>query len=82
MSHNDEQLVKRLREELDEAGLRRFRIHAWLSDEWCSPDGIPGVGVPFSRTIVSGAILLAASDTRVTFWTRHPSFVQLVRTGD
>jgi hypothetical protein len=42
-----EDCVERLREELDVAGLRRFRLHAWLSDEWCSPDGIPGVGIPF-----------------------------------
>jgi len=42
-----EDCVGRLREELDAAGLRRFRLHAWLSDEWCSPDGIPGVGIPF-----------------------------------
>ena len=42
-----EDCVGRLREELDSARLRRFRVHFWLSDEWCSPDGIPGVGVPF-----------------------------------
>ena len=42
-----EDCVDRLREELDEAGLRRFRVHTWLSDEWCSPDGIPGIGIPF-----------------------------------
>ena len=42
-----EDCVERLREELDASGLHRFRIHTWLSDEWCSPDGIPGVGVPF-----------------------------------
>lgn len=42
-----EDCVQRLREELDGAGLRRFRIHTWLADEWCSPDGIPGIGVPF-----------------------------------
>ncbi len=39
--------LDRLREELDAAGLRRFRVHTWLSDEWCSPDGIPGIGIPF-----------------------------------
>ncbi len=25
----------------------RFRPHVWLSDEWFSPDGIPGIAVPF-----------------------------------
>lgn len=28
----------------------RFRPHYWLSDEWFSPDGIPGVAVPFYLT--------------------------------
>ena len=42
-----EDCVARLREELDEAGLHRFRIHTWLSDEWCSPDDVPGIGIPF-----------------------------------
>ena len=42
-----EDCVHRLREELDDAGLRRFRVHTWLSDEWCSPDQVPGVGIPF-----------------------------------
>jgi len=39
--------VGRLRDELDRAGLERFRVHTWLCDEWCSPDGIPGIGIPF-----------------------------------
>ena len=42
-----EDCTLRLREELAEVGLRRFRPHSWLCDEWCSPDGIPGIGVPF-----------------------------------
>ncbi len=25
----------------------RFRPHVWLSDEWFTPDGIPGIAVPF-----------------------------------
>lgn len=25
----------------------RFRPHFWLSDEWFSPDGVPGIAVPF-----------------------------------
>ena len=33
-------------EELAIRGLR-FRPHAWLSDEWYCPDGIPGIAIPF-----------------------------------
>jgi hypothetical protein len=40
-------MVERARDELDHKGLRRFRPHFYLSDEWLSPDGIPGVGLPF-----------------------------------
>ncbi|MCB1280844.1 MAG: hypothetical protein KDB18_04920, partial [Salinibacterium sp.] len=25
----------------------RFRPHLWISDEWFTPDGIPGIAVPF-----------------------------------
>ena len=25
----------------------RFRPHCWLSDEWFSPDGVPGIAIPF-----------------------------------
>ena len=32
-------------EELAIRGLR-FRPHAWLSDEWYCPDGIPGIAIP------------------------------------
>lgn len=38
--------LKRLRAELEYRGLH-FQPHAWLSDEWFSPDGIPGIAVPF-----------------------------------
>ena len=38
--------VKRLYTELERAGLR-FRPHCWLADEWFSPDGIPGIAIPF-----------------------------------
>jgi hypothetical protein len=38
--------VKRLYDELDERGIR-FRPHVWLSEEWFSPDGVPGIAVPF-----------------------------------
>ena len=29
------------------AGCRTFKPHFWLSDEWFSPDGVPGVAIPF-----------------------------------
>jgi Putative zinc-binding metallo-peptidase len=41
-----QQYVKRLYDELDERGIR-FRPHVWLAEEWFSPDGVPGIAVPF-----------------------------------
>ncbi|MCD0463134.1 putative zinc-binding metallopeptidase [Roseiconus lacunae] len=38
--------VDQLNGELSERGLR-FRPHFWLSDDWFSPDGIPGIAIPF-----------------------------------
>ena len=38
--------IKRLYAELESRGIR-FRPHAWLAEEWFSPDGIPGIAVPF-----------------------------------
>jgi hypothetical protein len=38
--------VRRLYQELDGRGIR-FRPHVWLSEEWFSPDGVPGIAVPF-----------------------------------
>jgi hypothetical protein len=38
--------VARLYEELRAKGIR-FRPHVWLSEEWFSPDGIPGIAIPF-----------------------------------
>ena len=40
------QRIERLYEELEYRGIR-FRPHFWLSDEWFSPDGVPGVAIPF-----------------------------------
>jgi hypothetical protein len=36
----------RLYAELEAKGLR-FRPHFWLSNEWFTPDGVPGIAVPF-----------------------------------
>ena len=33
--------------ELAARGLTRLRPHVWLSTEWFSPDGIPGIALPF-----------------------------------
>ncbi|MDH3627453.1 MAG: putative zinc-binding metallopeptidase [Acidobacteriota bacterium] len=41
-----ERRVQRLYAELDRRGIG-FRPHAWLSSEWFSPDGVPGVAIPF-----------------------------------
>jgi hypothetical protein len=38
--------VQRLGAELKERGLR-FRPHFWLSDDWYTPDGVPGIALPF-----------------------------------
>jgi hypothetical protein len=38
--------VHALWRELERRGIR-FRPHVWLSTEWFSPDGIPGIAVPF-----------------------------------
>ena len=41
------ELVRRLYEELEAKGLRHFRPHCYLSDEWGSPSGEPIIGIPF-----------------------------------
>jgi hypothetical protein len=38
--------IERLYRELSMRGIR-FRPHCWLSQEWFSPDGIPGIAIPF-----------------------------------
>ena len=43
---NIEGAMRRLYEELGSHGIR-FRPHIWLSEEWFSPDGVPGIAVPF-----------------------------------
>lgn len=41
-----EERLHRLYGELEAKGLR-LRPHAWLSTEWFSPDGVPGIAMPF-----------------------------------
>jgi hypothetical protein len=38
--------VQRLYSELEGRGIN-VRPHVWLSEEWFSPDGVPGIAVPF-----------------------------------
>lgn len=39
--------IARLYQELVRRGITRFRPHCWLSSEWFSPDGVPGIAIPF-----------------------------------
>lgn len=41
-----EKRVARLYNELERRDLR-LKPHAWISSEWFSPDGIPGIAIPF-----------------------------------
>jgi hypothetical protein len=41
-----EQRIGQLLTELRSRNLR-FRPHFWLSDEWFTPDGVPGIAIPF-----------------------------------
>jgi hypothetical protein len=41
-----EDRIKALNAELAARGLQ-FQPHVWLSSEWFSPDGVPGVAIPF-----------------------------------
>lgn len=41
-----EERVERVREELQRRRVD-FRPHFWLSSEWFTPDGVPGVAIPF-----------------------------------
>jgi hypothetical protein len=38
--------LRRLDQELERRGFL-FRPHFWLSEEWFSPDGVPGIAIPF-----------------------------------
>jgi hypothetical protein len=41
-----ESCLDELYEELEQRGVR-IRPHAWISDEWFSPDNTPGIAIPF-----------------------------------
>jgi hypothetical protein len=38
--------IAQLNAEIEARGLR-FRPHYWLSDDWFTPDGVPGIAIPF-----------------------------------
>ena len=38
--------VHRLHEELEARGIQ-FKPHCWLAEDWFSPDGVPGIAIPF-----------------------------------
>src|SRR6266566_8675431 len=38
--------IAQVNAEIEARGLR-FRPHYWLSDEWFTPDGVPGIAIPF-----------------------------------
>jgi hypothetical protein len=38
--------IERVYAELERRGIR-FKPHVWLSESWFSPDGVPGIAVPF-----------------------------------
>lgn len=42
-----EKCIERLYRELERKGITRLRPHCWPSTEWFSPDGTPGIGIPF-----------------------------------
>ena len=41
-----ERCIDKLYAELEDKGLT-FRPHCWLAEEWFSPDGVPGIAIPF-----------------------------------
>ena len=41
-----EAAIERLYAELERRHIR-FRPHCWLAEEWFSPDGVPGIAIPF-----------------------------------
>ena len=41
-----QQAIERLYRELSARGIL-YRPHCWLAEEWFSPDGIPGIAIPF-----------------------------------
>ena len=41
-----EDCVRELYADLERRGIR-FRPHFWLSNDWFSPEGVPGIAIPF-----------------------------------
>ena len=50
--------------ELEARGPDAFKPHFWLSDEWFSPDGVPGVAIPFYLAHPAARAARARPDAR------------------
>ncbi|MEQ8955355.1 MAG: putative zinc-binding metallopeptidase, partial [Gammaproteobacteria bacterium] len=66
--------VQRLYAELERRDCR-FRPHVWLSTEWFSPDGIPGIAIPFfvthPRLLRLERKMMGNADGGNQFWRRR-----------
>jgi hypothetical protein len=71
------QRVEQLYEELSARGIR-FRPHVWVSDEWFSPDGVPGIAVPF-YVLHPRLIRLERRQLGVAEGASHDHCMQLIR---
>lgn len=73
-------LVPRLDQLADELAARRlrFRPHVWIADEWFTPDGIPGIAVPFYLVHPRLAKLELQQMLEVEGGT-HDSFMRILR---
>ena len=69
--------ISRLYEELERKGLR-FRPRCWLAEEWFSPDGVPGIAVPFYLAHPRLARLERRMNHVVEGGT-HPWFMRILR---
>ena len=63
-----EGMIQQLHREIDAHNIR-LKPHCWLSDEWFSPDGIPGIAIPFYLA----CLLYTSPSPRDKRQTRMPS---------
>ncbi len=62
--------IERLFQELESRKIR-FRPHCWLSDDWFSPEGVPGIAIPFYMAHSRLARLERSQMLEVEGWTRE-----------
>jgi hypothetical protein len=72
-----ESRIERLWGELEQKGIG-FRPHCWLAEEWFSPDGIPGIAIPFYLAHPRLARLEERQMFSIEGWTES-SCMQLLR---